>query len=114
MDAATFQRIKKAFGSKGGIIDQSADAQAYLKMRGAEGLTLNDKTILLPENPSASAVYEELIHATQFRKGVANTSNVTQMEIQAAEKLIRHRKAYGIPNAETRQTIERLRQYRGQ
>jgi hypothetical protein len=114
MDPAKLERIKKSFESKGGVIDQSDDAEAYLRMRGAEGLTLNEKTILLPKDANTSAVYEELIHSTQFRKGMPTSSNVTEMEIQAAEKLIKNRKAYKIPNSETRQTIERLRQYRGQ
>lgn len=64
------------------------------------------------KNPTTSAVFEEFIHSTQNRTGRATGDNWLQMEIEAQEKLIRYRKAYGIPNNETRQTIQALRDYR--
>jgi hypothetical protein len=90
-------------------------------LRQAEGLTFDSKTILLPDRPSTSSVFEEFIHATQHRTGrfnqavdqFGNARAIDMMEIEAAEKLIRNRRAWGIPNAETRQTIERLRGLRG-
>jgi RHS repeat-associated protein len=109
MDPAALARIKAAFGRNGGIIDQSAEAQAYLRSRGAEGVTFGKDTILLPAQPTRSAVFEELIHTAQNRTGRFTGDNVLQMEIEAAEKLIRFRRGYGIPNSETRATIERLR-----
>jgi hypothetical protein len=71
----------------------------------AEGATLDAKTILLTENPSTSAVYEELIHTAQLRAGMTDTD---QMEIEAAIKLIRNADKYKIPSSETQQTINRL------
>lgn len=120
MDPAKFARIKAAFTKNGGVIDQGADAQAYLRMRNAEGLTFDAKTVLLPDRPSTSAVFEEMIHTAQHRTGRLNaatdmygtTKALDMMEIEAAEKLIRNRKAWGISNPETRQTIERLRALR--
>jgi hypothetical protein len=47
-------------------------------MRDAEGLTLNEKTILRPKDANTSAVYEELIHSTQFRKEITTSLNVKE------------------------------------
>jgi hypothetical protein len=121
IDPARFARMRDAFIRNGGVVDQSTDAQAYLRLRQAEGLTFDSKTILLPDRPSTSSVFEEFIHATQHRTGrfnqavdqFGNARAIDMMEIEAAEKLIRNRRAWGIPNAETRQTIERLRGLRG-
>lgn len=121
IDPAYFARMKAAFERNGGIIDQSTDAQAYLKMRGnAEGLTFNEKTVLLPENPTRSAVFEEFIHTSQHRRGLVNdyaqkygnSGAELRLEIEAAERLINNRKAWQLPNNETRQTIQRLRDMR--
>jgi len=59
-------------------------------------------------------VFEEFIHAAQMRKGKNASADVLQNEMEAAKKLIKHRKAYRIPNEETRKTINRLRNMRGQ
>lgn len=122
MDAARFNQMKQAFIRNGGVVDQSADAQAYLRMRQAEGVTFDAKTILLPENPTMTAVFEEFIHTAQHRTGrfaatidqFGTAEAIRRMEIEAAEKLIRNRHSWQIPNAETRQTIERLRGLRNQ
>jgi hypothetical protein len=53
----------------------------------------------------------------RFARAIDKWGNVKAealMEIEAAEKLIRNRKAWRLPNSETRQTIERLRAYRNQ
>ncbi len=115
IEPVRFQKMKEAFVRHGGIVDQSAEAQAFLKLRGAEGVTFDAKTILLPENPTTSAVFEEFIHSAQHRTGLVNTwieqfgnaNAELRLEIQTAEKLIRNRKAYNIPNDETHQTIRR-------
>src|SRR4051812_11175029 len=86
--------ITAEFRVAGGIVDQSVDAQHYLQMRKAGGLTLNEKTILLPANPTMTAVLEELVHADQFRTGVtieADQGGVLRFEAEAAEILIRNR-----------------------
>jgi hypothetical protein len=69
-----------------------------------------------------SAVFEEFIHTAQHRTGRFNQAisefgtaeAVNMMEIEAAQKLIRNRNAWGIPNNETRQVIDRLRVLRNQ
>ena len=70
-----------------------------------EGETLSENVIALRINPSSSSVYEELIHTAQLRRGM---TDVTQMEIEAAQKLIRFAEPYKIPAADTQQTINRL------
>lgn len=112
MDAARFRRMKEAFERQGGMIDQSDAALHYIESRGVSAVTFNDKTILLKPNPTASEVFEEFIHVGQHRRREIDSSTTIDMEIEAAEKLIRHRKAYGITNHETKQTISRLRRLR--
>ncbi|WP_218080314.1 IPT/TIG domain-containing protein [Anthocerotibacter panamensis] len=112
MDSLKFKKLKAAFERTGGVIDQSADAVAYLDFRNGNALTLNSKTILLRPDPSASEVFEEFIHTAQFRKGTIDSSEVMQAEIEAAEKLIRYRRLYGITNDETRFIIQRLKNFR--
>jgi len=70
-----------------------------------EGITFDAKTIALPQNTTTSAVYEELIHTAQLRRGM---TDVVQMEIEAAQKLMKFAEQYKIPAAETKQTVNRL------
>jgi len=72
------------------------------------GETLSENVIALRRNPTATSVFEEIIHTAQLRRGMSPKTDLIRMEIEAAEKLIRYRRAYGIPNTQTRQTIERL------
>jgi hypothetical protein len=53
---ADVDAITADFRAAGGMVDQSADAQRYLQARGAGGLTLHQDTILLPANPTRTAV----------------------------------------------------------
>jgi RHS repeat-associated protein len=112
MEAEKFNRMKNAFEKKGGLIVKEEEALPLLNYHGVEASTLDATTIAFRPNPSASAVFEEFIHATQYRTGRANGTNIIEMEIEAKEKLIKFRKAYEIPNSETRDTIQQLRQYR--
>jgi hypothetical protein len=88
----------------------------YLELRGAEAVTDHAKQVLFTARPSTSAVFEELIHTAQHRTGrwdalvdqVGNAEATRIMEIEAAEKLIRNAKAWGIPEEETRQTAARI------
>ncbi|HVA45606.1 MAG TPA: hypothetical protein VNH11_04395 [Pirellulales bacterium] len=109
--------ITAAFRAAGGLVDQSPDAQQYLKTRKAGGLTLNEQTILLPAKPTRTAVFEELVHAEQFRSGVtieADTGGVLRFEAEAAEILIRHRHTWQLPRDELRQVIANLRNIRAE
>ncbi|CAM4339515.1 RHS repeat-associated protein [Paenibacillus endophyticus] len=112
MNTGKFNRMKNAFERHGGLIVPEHEAVPLLNWHGTEASTLNATTIAFRPNPSTSAVFEEFIHATQYRTGRASGSNILEMEIEAKEKLIRYRKAYGIPNSETRETIQHLRGYR--
>jgi hypothetical protein len=112
MDADKFNRMKNAFEKQGGLIVKEDEALPLLNYHGVEASTLDATTIAFRPNPSTSAVFEEFIHATQYRTGRANGNNIIEMEIKAKEKLINFRKAYGIPNSETRDTIQQLREYR--
>ena len=94
MDAGIFNRIKSAFQRRGGIIDQSDDAQRWLDKRGAEAATYDAETILFRQNPTRVEVFEEFIHTAQWRRGRATGNNIVEMEIEAAEKLIRCAKNY--------------------
>jgi RHS repeat-associated protein len=105
MESGLFGRIQSAFQRQGGVMQADADSTRLLNTLGVEGATADAKTILLPQNPSTSAVYEELIHSAQYRAGMTDP---LQMEIEAAQKLIRFSDAYNIPAAETQQTINRL------
>ncbi len=114
---AEVDAITADFRSAGGVVDQSVDAQRYLQTRGAGGLTLNQETVLLPANPTRTAVYEELVHAEQFRRGVTigvDRGGVLRFEIEAAETLIQNRRAWQLPPDEVRQVIENLRNMRAE
>ncbi|MBO5408322.1 MAG: hypothetical protein J6A61_02820 [Clostridia bacterium] len=55
------------------------------------------------DNPSASAVFEEIIHLKQSRDGrlLADASIIDELEIEAAQKMIKHQRAYlSIPNGD--------------
>ena len=113
MDKEKFAKIKSAFEKRGGIIQCDEDTDKYLDFKKAEGLTYNENLILLKTNASASAVYEELIHAVQYRQGRNDGTyeNRLLMEIEAQEKLIKYQKAYGISDVENEQTKKALADY---
>jgi hypothetical protein len=109
--------ITADFRSRGGVVDQSPDVQRYLEKQGAGGATYNERLIFLPAHPTWTAVYEELVHAEQFRCGVLlepNRRGVLGYEAEAAETLIRNRHAWRLPTREVRQVIENLRLIRAE
>ena len=123
INPADLARMKAAFEKNGGKILMNKDVDGYLKYHGAEGVTDNATSMMLRSDASRSAVFEEFIHTAQHRTGRYNaTIEATKsnartsllMEIEAAEKLIRNRKAWQLPNNETRETIQRLRIFRSQ
>jgi RHS repeat-associated protein len=107
MDAALFQRIQSAFQrTPGRIMESSPASELHLGPNPLiEGETLSKDVIALRMNPSTSSVYEELIHTAQLRRGMTDR---TQMEIEAAQKLIRFADRYHIPPEQTQATIRRL------
>ncbi len=114
MPKEQFRTIVKAFEKNGGAIITDKNAQKILKAQNAEGITLDEKTILLVKNPSRSAVFEELIHSTQFRLGKNDGSmeKILQCELEAKEKLIRFCKEYELTQEEIEVTKTQSEMYR--
>ena len=110
MDEDRYRRIKAAFEKRGGMFASSPEIDKHLDIIGAEASTMNSKTILMRQNhiPSASAMFEELIHTAQYRTGRATGSNWIEMEIEAKGKLINNQKKYDIPDIENNETIRQL------
>ena len=115
MPKKQLRRIVKAFRRQGGIIQMDNITDTYLATKKAEAITLNEKTILLRQNPGRASVFEELIHATQFRQGLNDGSAISriQNEIAAQEMLLNNSKAYKLSPAEVKQTQSALVSYIG-
>jgi hypothetical protein len=123
MDEALLKRIiqyNKRYGLKIEIETEQAIEYlrftSYVRRTKVYGVTLNEKAIYLGQNPSVATVYEELIHARQFKNGrynelvdlYGNTITDLIMEKEAAETLIKNSKKIKIPNDEVSQIKERL------
>lgn len=110
MPREQFDRIRRAAEKKGIAILSDADSERYVLSRGAEAITLNADTICLMRTPSRVAVYEELIHATQYRRGEIDGSplSIAKAEVAAKEKLLKHAKAYGLTDIEVENTKKLL------
>ena len=116
MPKKQLQKIVKVFRKNDGIIQMNAETDRYLEYKKAEAITYDAKTILLRQNSGRAAVFEELIHATQFRKGMNDGSLRSRIicEIEAQNKLLRNAKAYKLTDAEIRQTRSALKAYEKQ
>ena len=114
MPKKQLQKIEKAFKKRGGIIERSKDIDSYLDSKNAEAITYNQQIILLKSNPGRASVFEELIHATQYKKGQNDGSYESRLrcEIEAQQKLIKHSKAYKLTKAEIEQTKASLETYK--
>jgi hypothetical protein len=101
-----FERIQKAAEKNGIAIISNEESERYVLGRGAEGITLNAYTICLMRNPSRVAVFEELIHATQYRLGIIDGTSLSRAkaEVLAKEKLLKYSKAYGLTDVEIENT----------
>ncbi|MCE9606053.1 MAG: RHS repeat-associated core domain-containing protein [Planctomycetia bacterium] len=119
MDSVRFQKIKAAFDRNGGIIDQSDFAQMQLLEAGGPGqtgLTLSAKDILMRPNPTASTVFDEMIHTTQFRTGraqaiydwVGQDLGDIVLEIEVQQRLLQNSRAWGLTAPETTSVNSRL------
>lgn len=113
MPKSQLQRIVRSFKTKGGIIQMNDATDEYLKSKHAEAITYDSKTILLKQKPSRASVFEELIHATQYRIGEndGNYESRLKCEIAAQKKLIKYSKAYKLTEAEIVQTKQALEAY---
>ena len=114
MPKKQFQKVVKSFKAKGGLIQFDDATDAYLASKNAEAITYDAKTILLKQNPGRASVFEELIHATQYRTGQNDGSYLKRLEceIEAQEKLLKYSKAYKLTDKEVRQTKHALTAYK--
>ncbi len=113
MPKRQLRRIVKAFKKQGGVIQMDDATDRYLEEKLAEGITLNENTILLRQKPGRASVFEELIHATQFRKGLNDGSAISRLknEIAAQKKLLKYCDAYKLTPLEIKQTKAALESY---
>lgn len=123
IDIRLLEKLQKEFKELGGDMLFNEESFAYCASREKtlnteiEAITLNESLILLNKNATTSAVYEELIHARQFRTGrydkLANKYNNQKvvdnfMEKEAAEELLENASKLKLPNDEIQLIKERL------
>ncbi len=113
MPKRQLQKIVKGFRKKGGIIQMDEATDAYLDYKKAEAITYDAQTILLRKRPGRAAVFEELIHATQYRQGKNDGTERNRLicEIEAQKKLLKYQKAYRLTKREILQTENALKKY---
>lgn len=113
MPKKQFRKIERAFKRRGGIILCGVDVDIFLRQQQAEGATLDEKTVLLMRNPGRAAVFEEMIHTAQYRRGENDGSRLSRVlnEIAAQKKLLRNVKAYKLTQNEIEQTRRALVSY---
>lgn len=113
MPKKQLRKIVKGFAKQGGKIQMDAYTDEYLKSKKAEAITYNMNTILLHTNPGRAAVFEELIHATQYRQGKNDGSYVSRVlcEIEAQKKLLKYQNEYKLTKQEVKQTKLALDSY---
>ncbi|CAI3548391.1 hypothetical protein [Clostridium neonatale] len=116
MPKKQLRKIVKGFSRNGGIIQINKETDAYLKSKAAEAITYNESTILLRQNTGRAAVFEELIHATQYKDGMNDGSLESRLicEIEAQKKLIKYSNAYKLTGIEIKQTKSALESYKKQ
>ena len=116
MPKKQFQRIVKNFKAHGGLMQFNDETDQYLASKHAEAITYDEKTILIKQRPGRASVFEELIHATQFRNGENDGSYESRLkcEIAAQEKLLRNARAYELTDAEITQTQKALEIYQNE
>jgi hypothetical protein len=122
MDTNRFNIMKKGLEKNGIAVIQDSDGDDYLKGMGAEAITLSDGSAVIFQSgrvPSASAAFEEIIHTTQIRtNGMVDLTIESQSaieyckrEIEANEKLLKYKKAYGLTPEDIESVSENLEKY---
>ncbi|MBQ2357993.1 MAG: hypothetical protein II395_04540 [Ruminococcus sp.] len=116
MPKKQFHRLEKSFRRRGGIIQHNPATDDYLSTKHAEGITYDSKTILLKQNPGRASVFEELIHAHQYRTGKNDGSYLSRLnsEIDAQRKLLRHSTLFQLTQQEIEQTKSALKSYKNE
>ena len=119
------KKLQKQFKKLGGELKYDEESFEYILSREKvmeteiEAITLNEELILLNKNASTSAVYEELIHAEQFRSGQYDNwatlfgSKPAEflMEKEAAEELLKNASKWKLPDEEIELIKERLQYF---
>lgn len=100
MDAGKYAKLKANLQKKGVIVMQAkGDDLEYMRALGAEATYGGGYIMHIGEIPSASALYEEIIHWTQAKKygELASTEPVElcAREVAANRKLLQNGNAYG-------------------
>lgn len=122
IDKKLLTKLQKEFAELGG--DMRFDEEAFEYIAGREkalkveieAITLGDDLIMLGPKATTSAVYEELIHAKQFRTGLydewankyGNVIAENLMEKEAAEELLENAIKWELPKEEIELIKERL------
>jgi hypothetical protein len=113
MDPDVMARWTRFLERRGVTVEAGTDV-AQLKLfdyGGAEGLYQSGplgRRVFLEANPTRSAFFEESFHALDDLREL----DPALWESSAKEALIRYRHRLGIPNSETRVTIQQLREVR--
>ena len=79
-------------------------------------MTISADEVLMVLNPTASTVFDEMIHTSQFRRGLVQQAfdtygmdrGITFLEIQVQEKLLRNANAYRLTPEEVSSIQGRL------
>ena len=110
MDEAKYLKSKMIFEMHGGKMESSLELDKYLDKRGADAITLTKDLIIFKHGspPTTTEFFEELIHTSQFIKDKVSTDNITELEIETKEKLIKYQKQYNIPDHENKQTLKQV------
>ena len=113
MPKKQFHKLEKSFKHRGGLIQYSDETDEYLESKHAEAITYDSKTIIIRQNAGRASVFEELIHAHQYRVGKNDGSYLDRLncEIDAQKKLIRHRRLFQLTDLEVEQTKSALIAY---
>ena len=104
MRVEVIERVRANLENKGISLVQSEEINGFLLSRGSEGVTFyGEPVICLHTNASASGFFEELIHLGQILDGRVKENddeNRLLLEIEAKQRLLMNRRAYGITDFE--------------
>ena len=105
MDASKYAKLKSNLQKKGvTVLQAKGDDLAYMQAFGAEATYGGGYIMHIGEIPSASALYEEIIHWTQAVKyGELTSTDPVELcarEVAANRKLLRNGYAYGFDDVD--------------
>ncbi|WP_336701962.1 hypothetical protein [Chryseobacterium indologenes] len=122
IDKKLLSKLQKEFNELGGEMRFDEESFEYIAGREKalgveiEAITLGDDLIMLGPRATTSAVYEELIHAQQFKSGLydewaskyGNKIAENLMEKEAAEELLENAQKWKLLKDEIKLIEERL------